>query len=147
MQYCGMKFFLSLDFINALKINYDRHKKNRLSWAPSLLRPWVVRSSFPRYDAAEPDSHCRNSKILTDFETGMCQNQTVTSQMRFYNLTPALADSGSGSRQKLVLHLHKNPSLVQNEGQLKKKKWKKMAVKTVTWWLQMNLCTFSEPSL
>lgn len=124
----------------------DIKKKNRLSSAPSLLRLWVVRSSFPRYDAAEPDSHCRNSKILTDFETGMCQNQTVTSQMLFYNLTPALADSGSGSRQKLVLHLRKNPSLVQNEGQLKKKV-EKMPVKTVTLWLQMNLCTFPEPSL
>lgn len=42
-------------------------------------------------------------QILTDFETGMCQNQTVTSQMLFYSLTPALVESGSWSCQKLAL--------------------------------------------
>lgn len=95
-----------------------RSGKKSHVWRTGAL---VVRSSIlHHHTAAKTDSHCRNSKILTDFEAGMCQNQTVTSQMLFRDLSPAPVESGSGACQKMVLAQGKGLRLAQNEGQQKK---------------------------
>lgn len=71
-------------------------------------------------------------QILTDFETGMCQNQTVTSQMLFYSLTPALVESGSWSCQKLALTRRKAFWSDAEEGSIAEEK-------KVTWSSQMHI--------
>lgn len=72
-------------------------------------------------------------QILTDFETGMCQNQTVTSQMLFYSLAPALVESGSWSCQKLALTRRKAFWSDAEEGSIQEGGKKSTFSGTETW--------------
>lgn len=82
-----------------------------------ITAAWVISSAVAWLTLLE-------FQILTDFETGMCQNQTVTSQMLFYSLTPALVESGSWSCQKLALTRRKEFWLDAEEGLIQEKKKK-----------------------